>query len=73
MRLVTSGFSNRELAKRCNLSQGTVKHHLTRIFAKLDVDNRLAPQTPLEYVADVVRKLLDYLADRVERFRGRHR
>ena len=39
--LVTAGFSNREIAKKCDLSQETVKHHLTRIFAKLGVSNRL--------------------------------
>ena len=39
--LVTAGFSNREIAKKCELSQETVKHHLTRIFAKLGVSNRL--------------------------------
>jgi two-component system, NarL family, nitrate/nitrite response regulator NarL len=36
---VTAGFSNREIAKKLNLSQATVKHHLTRIFAKLGVEN----------------------------------
>ena len=39
--LVTAGFSNREIAKKLTLSQETVKHHLTRIFAKLGVGNRL--------------------------------
>jgi DNA-binding NarL/FixJ family response regulator len=38
---VTAGYSNREIAQRFTLSQETVKHHLTKIFSKLGVTNRL--------------------------------
>ena len=38
---VTAGYSNREIAQRFSLSQETVKHHLTKIFSKLGVTNRL--------------------------------
>ena len=69
MSAVTTGLSNREIAKKFGLSQATVKHHLTRISAKLGVGYRLEPQSPLDYLSDVVRKLLDYLAELVERFR----
>jgi DNA-binding NarL/FixJ family response regulator len=59
---VTAGLSNREIAEKFGLSKETVKYHLMRIHAKRGVGNRLEPQ-----------KLLDYLADLVERFRRRHR
>jgi len=36
---VIAGLSNREIAKKLNLSQATVKHHLTRINAKLGVES----------------------------------
>jgi DNA-binding NarL/FixJ family response regulator len=38
---VTAGYSNREIAQRFTLSQETVKHHLTKVFGKLGVTNRL--------------------------------
>ena len=38
---VTTGFSNKEIAKRFSLSEETVKHHLTKIYSKLGVSNRL--------------------------------
>jgi RNA polymerase sigma factor (sigma-70 family) len=39
---VAAGISNREIAKKLSISEQTVKTHLTRIFAKLQVTNRLA-------------------------------
>ena len=38
---VAAGYSNKEMAQRFSLSQETVKHHLTRIYNKLRVTNRL--------------------------------
>jgi len=38
---IRSGCSNREIAQKLSLSEDTVKHHLTHIFDKLGVSNRL--------------------------------
>lgn len=41
VRAVVAGFSNREIAARLKISQDTVKHHVTSIFDKVGVYNRL--------------------------------
>jgi DNA-binding NarL/FixJ family response regulator len=38
---VVAGYANREIADRLSLSENTVKHHLSSVFAKLGVANRL--------------------------------
>jgi DNA-binding NarL/FixJ family response regulator len=38
---VTAGYTNKEIARRFSLSEETVKHHLTKIFSKVHVSNRL--------------------------------
>jgi two-component system nitrate/nitrite response regulator NarL len=38
---VTGGFTNKEVARRFSISEETVKHHLTKIYRKLGVSNRL--------------------------------
>ena len=38
---VTAGYANKEIAKRFSLSEETVKHHLTKIYSKVGVSNRL--------------------------------
>ena len=42
MRLVSEGLSNKEIGRRLNLSDGTIKVHLHHIFQKLEVSNRTA-------------------------------
>ena len=39
--LVATGLSNKQVALQLNLHERTVKHHLTRIFVKLNVSNRM--------------------------------
>ncbi|WP_246557915.1 response regulator transcription factor [Bradyrhizobium liaoningense] len=38
--LVSEGMSNKEIARKLNVSQGTVKVHLYNIFQKLEISNR---------------------------------
>ncbi|MFI7673212.1 response regulator [Actinophytocola sp. NPDC049390] len=40
--LVAEGLPNRAIADRLHLTEGTVKSHLARAYAKLDVDSRTA-------------------------------
>jgi len=39
--VIIGGFSNNDIAARFSISEKTVKHHLTNIFDKLGVSNRL--------------------------------
>ena len=41
VKAAVSGYSNREIADRYRISASTVKHHITNIFDKLSVCNRL--------------------------------
>ena len=38
---VVAGYTNKDIAQKFSLSEDTVKHHLTNIFDKLGVSNRL--------------------------------
>lgn len=38
---IVAGLSNKEMARQFAISEQTVKHHLTRIYGKLGVSNRL--------------------------------
>jgi two-component system, NarL family, nitrate/nitrite response regulator NarL len=38
---IVEGYSNKEIAKRHSISEQTVKHHLSSIFDKVGVSNRL--------------------------------
>jgi two-component system, NarL family, nitrate/nitrite response regulator NarL len=40
MRLVSEGLSNKEIGRRLNLTDGTIKVHLHNIFQKLEINNR---------------------------------
>ena len=40
LRLVATGFSNKEVARQADMQEKTVKHHMTRILQKLNVRNR---------------------------------
>jgi len=40
MRLVSEGLSNKEIGRRLNIVDGTIKVHLHNIFQKLEVRNR---------------------------------
>jgi two-component system, NarL family, nitrate/nitrite response regulator NarL len=40
IRLVTEGLSNKEIGRRLNITDGTIKVHLHNIFGKLGVSNR---------------------------------
>jgi DNA-binding NarL/FixJ family response regulator len=40
LRLMASGIGNREIAEALNLSEGTVKNHVSSIFSKLGVGDR---------------------------------
>jgi two-component system nitrate/nitrite response regulator NarL len=42
MRLVSRGLSNKEVGRRLNIADGTIKVHLHNIFQKLEVGNRTA-------------------------------
>jgi len=39
--VIVDGYTNKEMAKKLSISEQTVKHHLTRIFGKAGVSNRL--------------------------------
>ncbi|HUY14273.1 MAG TPA: response regulator transcription factor [Terriglobia bacterium] len=38
---IVAGYSNKEIAQKLSLSEQTVKHHITNIFDKLGVSNRM--------------------------------
>ena len=40
MRLVSEGLSNKEIGRRLNITDGTIKVHLHHVFQKLEIDNR---------------------------------
>jgi DNA-binding NarL/FixJ family response regulator len=42
MRLVCKGLSNKEIGRRLNISDGTIKVHLHHIYEKLEIRNRTA-------------------------------
>lgn len=41
IRLIGNGFKNRQIATQLCISETTVRHHLTSIFSKLEVSDRL--------------------------------
>ena len=55
MRLVSEGLSNKEIGRRLNVTDGTIKVHLHHIFQKLDISNR----TSLAALAISQQELID--------------
>ncbi|MCE2679579.1 MAG: response regulator transcription factor [Burkholderiales bacterium] len=45
MEMVALGLSNKEIAKRLNISPDTVKHHLTELFSKFNATSRTQAAT----------------------------
>ena len=41
LELLGKGFSNAEIAEKLVITKGTVKNHVTHIFEKLDVKDRM--------------------------------
>lgn len=39
--LIGAGYTNKDLAQKLGITENTAKHHLTNIFDKLGVSNRL--------------------------------
>ena len=56
--LVAGGATNRDIAERLGVAEATVKTYLTRIFTKLDVDDRTAAVTTA-----LARQLIDLSPD----------
>ncbi|GMB83464.1 response regulator transcription factor [Shinella zoogloeoides] len=52
LRLVAAGLSNKRIGRELNLHEKTVKHHMTRIFAKLGVSNRTEAAMALRDATD---------------------
>jgi two-component system nitrate/nitrite response regulator NarL len=50
--LVAAGLSNKRVALELNLHEKTVKHHMTRVLAKLNVSNRTEAAMALRDAAD---------------------
>jgi len=46
---VAEGLSNKDIGRRLNLSKGTVKVHLHKIYSKLGVKNRTALVVPWQF------------------------
>jgi DNA-binding CsgD family transcriptional regulator len=42
IQMVSGGLANKEVARRLDISEGTVKIHLHNIYQKLDISNRTA-------------------------------
>ncbi|MBS3647592.1 response regulator transcription factor [Pseudaminobacter sp. 19-2017] len=52
LELVASGLSNKRVALKLDLHEKTVKHHMSRILAKLNVSNRTEAAMTLRDAAD---------------------
>jgi DNA-binding CsgD family transcriptional regulator len=52
MRLVRAGLTNRQIAKRTGVTEGTIHNHLTHIFTRLKVQSRTAAVHATFDVAD---------------------
>ncbi len=64
MRLVSAGLSNKEVGRRLQVSNGTVKVHLHNIYQKLSIANRTALAATIYHAGSAMTdlgKLLDHL------------
>lgn len=52
LQLVGTGLSNKEVARKLDLHEKTVKHHMTQIMAKLGVNNRTEAAMALRDATD---------------------
>lgn len=65
--LVTAGLRNKEIAGKLCLTEGTIKEHMVRIFAKLGVGNRTALAVwYLKQSADSLNKLPSIIGSDVQ-------
>jgi two-component system nitrate/nitrite response regulator NarL len=56
MLLVSEGLSNKEIGRRLNIADGTIKVHLHHIFQKLDIGNRtVLAAFAMSHWADLIR------------------
>jgi len=52
LRLVSEGLSNKEIGRRLNVRDGTIKVHLQNIFEKLNVYKRTALAAPRDQAGE---------------------
>jgi RNA polymerase sigma factor (sigma-70 family) len=59
VQLIAQGLSNKQIAKRLQISEWTVSTHLRRIFAKLGVDSRAAMVYRCSSLLNNIEKLIE--------------
>ena len=65
LQLIAMGDSNKEIAQKLYISEGTVKNHVTNILNRLDLRDRTQ-------AAILANSFLDYLRESIEGDRGDH-
>jgi DNA-binding NarL/FixJ family response regulator len=55
---IAEGYTNQDIAQRYSISSNTVKYHLTKLFDKLGISNRVElARFAVEHRLDVTRPL----------------